>query len=466
MTQPVATVVLGSDGTDAAAALATATSEFVLLHDHRDVLVPDAAAQLVAAAAGPPAADVVYADGSLAGHDRRIAKPDWSPERYRFEDFIGTPVLLRTDLVRDVGGLHADFGAAAGYDLLLRVTERARGVVHLTSVLSSGADRPRVLAPDGLRRDEVGDSAARRAVGDQLRRLGIDAAVEFEHDAQVHRIVRRLDPGVSVSLIIPTRGQAGVVWGEERVFVVEAVRSALARTAHQNVEVVVVHDAVTPPEVLAELESVAGERLVLVEYGRPFNFSEKCNIGSLHAGGDVLVLLNDDTEAHSAGWLETLVAPLVEPDVGMTGAKLLFDDGTIQFGGHLYSEPPPRKRQWRHHYHRFDPSVGRTPRDLLVNRETSGITAACAALRRDVWETVGGLNEGLPVNYNDVDLSYKVRATGHRAVWLAGCEVYHFESRTREKPQGRPEEIAAVERRWGRPVRDPYFPWPDPQPVR
>ena len=70
--------------------------------------------------------------------------------------------------------------------------------------------------------------------------------------------------------------------------------------------------------------------------------------------------------------------------------------------------------------------------------------------------------EELPANYNDVDLSYKVRATGHRNVWIADCEIYHFESQTRDKPAGRPEEIAAVEHRWGVPTSDPYYPWPDP----
>ena len=110
----------------------------------------------------------------------------------------------------------------------------------------------------------------------------------------------------------------------------------------------------------------------------------------------MLVLLNDDTEVRSDGWIEALVAPLAEPDVGMTGAKLLFGDGSIQFAGHVYSPPPPRKRQWRHLYHRFDPSTHGPRSELFLNRECSGVTAACAAVRRDVWEAVGGLWRSCP----------------------------------------------------------------------
>ena len=117
----------------------------------------------------------------------------------------------------------------------------------------------------------------------------------------------------------------------------EAVRSALAKTRMTNVEVVVVYDeGVTPDAALDELAAMCGDRYVAVPFSGEFNFSEKCNLGFLASTGDIVVLLNDDVEVISEGWLEELIAPLVqEADVGMTGGRLHFSDMTLQHGGHL-----------------------------------------------------------------------------------------------------------------------------------
>ncbi len=110
---------------------------------------------------------------------------------------------------------------------------------------------------------------------DHLDRLGVSARVEVGSHPGHYVIDRDLDAAVAVSVIIPTRGTSGLVWGLRRAFVVEAVRSLLARTGHQNLEIVVVHDASTPEAVLDELRELAGDRLVPVVYDEPFNFSRR-----------------------------------------------------------------------------------------------------------------------------------------------------------------------------------------------
>jgi GT2 family glycosyltransferase len=176
------------------------------------------------------------------------------------------------------------------------------------------------------------------------------------------------------------------------------------------------------------------------------------NMGVIHATGDRIVLLNDDVEVISDRWLEELVAPLDESDVGMTGAKLYFGNNTIQHVGHRYAGG-------QYHHIAFN-----RPRGYLgefggcaISREVSGVTAACAALTRETYELVGGFSEALPVNFNDVDFSYKVRSIGRRVVVVAPVELFHFESQTRV-PHVEDWERAAVTRRWGRPDIDPYAP--------
>ncbi|HRK46717.1 MAG TPA: glycosyltransferase, partial [Nocardioides sp.] len=265
-----------------------------------------------------------------------------------------------------------------------------------------------------------------------------------------------LDPEVRVSVVIPTRGGEGLVWGERRTFVVDAVRSVLEKGGHRNLEIVVVHDDVTPWEVLDELLGLGAPDLQLVRYSKPFNFSEKCNLGVVSSYGDIVVLLNDDVEIVSDNFLVELCAPLSEEGVGMTGARLLFADTTVQHAGLTFD-----RKDLLHVF------AGRLRDDpgpfgaLLLNREVSGLTGACVALRRSVYDEIGGLCELLPVNFNDVDLSLKVRHQGYRLLWMATAEAFHFESQTRS-PVVHNWERDVVLQRWVMPEQDPYLPYAQP----
>ena len=184
-----------------------------------------------------------------------------------------------------------------------------------------------------------------------------------------------------------------------------------------------------------------------------FNFSEKCNLGFLASTGDVVVLLNDDVEAVSDGWLEELIGPLVqEADVGMTGARLHFSDMTLQHGGHWYGGG-----DWTHAFLGATMDEDASFGALAMNREASGATAACAAIRRDVFEQVGGLTEELPRNFNDIDLSIKISSAGYRILWMTHAALFHFESRSRERVVHEWEILKIIDR-WGTPPRDRYLP--------
>lgn len=441
-------VAASNDGVDAA------RGEFIVLVDHDDLIVPHALSTVQEVLAADPTVDYVYSDEDKLSPEGEyydlFRKPDWSPERLRAQMYTSHLSVLRTSLVREVGGFHTGFDGSQDHDLVLRVTELARTVVHIPEVLYHWRVVPGSAAGEADAKPYAW-LAGQRAVQAHMDRLGLASTVELGRVTGTYHPRRVLSPEILVSVVIPTRGSEGLVWGQRRCFVVEAVRSLLAHTRHELLEIVVVHDTSTPSGVLDQLRVVAGERLLLVPYPHPFNFSEKCNVGFLASSGEYVVMLNDDVEIVSEEFLEQLVAPLEEESVGMTGARLLFSDSTIQHAGHAY-----------HGYNLTHPYSGLPGDDVgylgvnAVNREVSGLTAACVGIRRDTYELVGGFSELLPANFNDVDFSCKIRSVGLRNVWLSQVTAFHFESRTRE-PVVAAWEVEIIKARWDVKGSDPYL---------
>lgn len=424
--------------------LAAAAGDLYAVLDPGDLLLEDAVATVLEAAA--PDVDLLYTDELVLGDGPTsgvFRKPVWSPERLRGQLYTGRLTVLRTEAARTAGGFDAALDGAHEHDLVLRVTEAGGPVVRVPSVLCHRPPRHQT---------EHEQAQGVRAVQAHFDRIALGAHVSVGASSGTYVLRRTLDPLTTVSVVIPTRGSSGFVWGDRRCFVVEAVRSLLAHTRHGALEIVVVHDSVTPPEVLDELREIAGGRLVLREFSGAFNFSEKCNLGYLASSGSVVVMLNDDVEVVSDDFVEQLVAPLAEPTVGMTGAYLMFPDQTVQHAGHTYHDGIMS--------HGYLGTPDTSPGEhgaLLVNRETSGLTAACVALRRGVFESIGGFSEQLPVNFNDVDLSLKVRALGYRNVWLQNVRAFHFESRTRQRLVHE-WELDLVYARWDVRHEDLYMP--------
>ncbi|MCL1900432.1 MAG: glycosyltransferase [Promicromonosporaceae bacterium] len=448
--------VLPSAATGAAAwneAIAAARGEYLIPVIPRGGLAPDALTALAAAVVAHPAAEVLYGwevvgAGEVNGEvDRR---PAWSPERLRCQPYLGGLVAYRRSLLEALGGPTDDHPGAQWYDLQLRAAERGAAFQDVPRVLFQ---RPAGHGDDGGE-DRWEWEAGCAAVQAHLDRLGIPAVADLAPTPGIYRIERTAAIADPVSVIIPTRGSSGVVRGEERVFVERAVSSLLNAADDVPLEVVVVYDTATPAVVLENLRAACQDRaaLRLIEFGEDFNFSRKCNLGAIAATGRWLLFLNDDVEIITPDFVRHLVAPLLEAGVGATGARLLFEDDTIQHGGVIYRQGDAGHACFGLPDH--DPGPGGA---LLVNRECSGLTAACLAVSRQVFYEAGGFCELLPLNYNDVDLSLKIRATGRRLLWLTEAAAYHYESATREARVER-FELDVLRDRWYSPKWDPYLP--------
>ncbi len=451
-------VARGTNGGIVAASnsgLEAARGTYMAFLDHDDELAPCALDAMAAAIAIQPAADVLYSDEDKL--DERgvryhtFRKPEWSPTRLRSQMYLGHLTVMRRSLVEEVGGFRADFEGSQDYDLALRVTERAAAIVHVPEVLYHWRALTTSIA-HGHEAKPYAFAAAARAISEHCARIGLGGTVEQTHPSGIYRVRPPLTGNPLVSIVIPTRGSSAVIEGRYRTLVTGAVRSIVAKTTYDNYEIVIVADATSPVDVLDELTKVAGDRLRLVPYERPFNFSDKVNVGAIASSGEYLLLLNDDIEVISPDWIEAMLGPAQDTGVGMVGAMLYFSDGTIQHAGHCYEDGNPDHIGWRAPH--GDAGYFRA---FATERECSGVTGACALVRRDLFFTLGGFTLLLPNNFNDVDFSMKVRTAGKRIIWTPFAELFHYESKTRINTVTA-AELDTMRRRWfTRMLRDPFW---------
>jgi GT2 family glycosyltransferase len=437
-------------------ALEMARGEFVALLDHDDELHPQALARVEKAIDANPDADYVYTDeDKIEADGRRSApffKPDWSPERMRTQMYSCHLSVLRRSLVEEVGGFDPEFEGSQDWDLVLKVTERARRVLHVPKVLYHWRMLEASAAGGGEAAKPWAFEAGGRAVQAHCERIGLPARVERDaEDPGVYHLGPELSDKPPVSIVIPTAGGSREVRYEDVVLVAHCVRSIVERSTYGNYEIVVVADEWADAAVLGELREIAGERLRVVHDERPFNYSARIDRGAAHSEGEHLLLLNDDVEVVTPDWIERLVMYSGMEEIGAVGARLIWEDGRLQHVGVEFENGLPG-----HPYRGYAGDFSGYSNNVRIARDCLAVTAACLMTRRALFEELGGFTTLLPLNYNDADYCLKAWASGRRIVYDPDTVLYHFESSSRSS------EVEDWEKEWLRdrwlPItaRDPY----------
>ncbi len=448
-------------------ALALARSEFVALMDHDDVLRPHALYEVAVELEAHPEADLIYSDeDKIDEHGRPFdpyCKPDWNHDLLLGQNYINHLSVFRRSLVERVGGMREGFEGSQDHDLILRIVEfshpeRIRHIpailYHWWHVTGAGAFSEAALARC--------ITTARQAVAEHLERSGIEGATVEQHPDGLPwlRVVWPLVTEPSVSIVVPTRNHAGLLR--------QLAEGVLQRTSYVNFELIIVDNDSSEADAQALLRQLERDpRVRLLRYPGPFNYSAINNYAVARSTGDIIVLLNNDIDVIDGGWLREIVSHAVRPDVGAVGAKLIYPDKTIQHagvvlgitggsdnpgvGGHLGFDVP-----------RSD--VGYFGQNALT-RDISAVTAACLAVRRDVYLAAGGLDEkNLAIAFNDVDFCLHIARMGLRNVWTPFAELYHLESASRgsdmaaAKAERFAREYRYMRARWGSALDyDPFY---------
>ncbi len=432
--------------------LQMATGDFVACLDHDDVLAPFALYELAHAALKFPEADILYSDEDrLSAEGKRHApffKPEWDPELLCASMYIGHLSAYRRSLALELNGFRKEFDLSQDYDFALRATERARSIQQIPHVLYHWREHP-ASGSIGGKPDARRTNLA--ALADAMRRRNLPAEIVEYPTANRARL--KIEHWPRVSVIVPTDSPTRA----------QACLQDLPRaTKYPDLEIVLVTNSQLA-ETLKFLEA-ENAAIRLVPYDKPFNFSDKCNLGAKAATGDRLIFLNDDVETDQADWIQNLIEPLENPKIGAVAPKLLYETGRIQHAGLVMGVRGLAGTAFHQR-----PADSTEHFNLAQSqRDVAALSAACLAMRREDFLRLGGFDaSNTPIAHSDIDLSFKVREAGLRCVYTPyatlrhaghasiGVEEMHVQT------QSRPRDKASIFllKRWaGFTTHDPFFP--------
>jgi GT2 family glycosyltransferase/SAM-dependent methyltransferase len=403
-------------------ALKLAQGEFIALLDHDDTLAPNMLFEVVRQVNEDPEADLIYFDEDKLSSDGRFRKnpwfkPDWSPELLISANYLMHSVIRR-ELVTEVGRFNPAMDGAQDWDLILRCSERAKGIKHIPKILYHWREVEGSAASDFLAKAWVFENQL-RAVEEHLDRIGI-AEGEASFDSPGFLRVRWPVKGSNVSIIIPTRDRVDLLG--------KCISSIREKTNYKNYEIVIVDngsEAKATLEYFNEMERHSNIRVI--PFPDEFNYSRANNIGAEASEGDVFLFLNNDIEILESDWLEEMLRWAEREEIGVVGAKLLYPNGAVQHAGVILG-------MQGHASHVFMGSLEKQTGpfgSVDWYRNYSAVTGACMMIRREVFGEVGGFDESYQLVFSDVELCVRIRDKGYRILYNPFVRLCHYEGQSR-----------------------------------
>ncbi len=420
-----------SENTNACAEMAS--GELLALLDHDDFLKEDALFEVVKAY-NETGAPFLYTDEAMYDDGKRKVsafhfKPDFSPDTLRSYNYICHLSVFETRLFKEAGGFRPQCDGSQDYDLILRLTERASSVAHVAKPLYFWRSHGGSVA-GGVEAKPYCIEAAKLALSEHLQRVGLRGEVEEAGVPSCYRIRYEIEGEPLISILIPTCDHAGDLK--------KCISSIQRLSTYPHYEIIVIENNSVQEETFAYYRELEGEPNVkVIRWEREFNYSAINNFGFQHAAGEYILLLNNDMEVITPGWLEEMLMFAQRRDVGAVGAKLYYPDDTIQHAGVIMGLGGVAG-----HSHKYFPKEddGYLFR-LKVAQDLSAVTAACMLMRADVYREAGGLDEAYAVAFNDVDLCMRICEKGYRIVFTPFAELYHYESKSRGEEDTKEKQL-------------------------
>lgn len=409
-------------------AIELASGDYLVFFDHDDLLCPQSLSRLAETLNDNPQVKFIYSDEDKIDPNGKRSdpyfKPDWNPELLLSQNYICHLTCCELKLVQEVGNFREGYEGAQDWDLFLRVSEKLEEsqIFHIPEILYHWRSSPSSTAKSVQSKNYVLESA-KKTLLDTIKRRNINGLIiPVSEKFSYWRIERKLPAKKPlVSILIPTKDKLRLLR--------KCIDSLKGKTDYSNYEIIILDNDSTNPETHRYFEELQKDKKCkILQIPGPFNYSKINNKGARKAQGEILLLLNNDVEIIHSNWLTELVSHAIRPEIGCVGAKLLYSDDTIQHAGVILGLGGVAG----HAYRGFPKNHSGSRLRLHLSQNFEAVTAACLAVRKDVFEEVSGLDEeNLAVAFNDVDFCIRVRQAGYRNLWTPFATLYHHESASR-----------------------------------
>ena len=444
------------------ACLAMATGEFIGLLDQDDILHPSTLYEYVKVI-NEKDADYIYCDettfksGNIDHMLTMHFKPDYAPDNLRANNYICHFSVFKRELLQGTELFRSQFDGSQDHDMILRLTDEAKNVVHVPKLLYYWRCHATSVASN-IEAKPYAIEAARGAVAENLRSHGfknfqITSTRAFE---TIFKIRYQIIGSPKISIVIPNKDHVEDLK--------RCINSIEEKSTYDNYEIIVVENNSETKEIKDYYELLKDDpRVKVVTYTGSFNYSAINNFGVKETNGEYILLLNNDTQVITVNWMEEMLMYAQREDVGAVGAKLYYGDKTIQHAGVVIGLGAHRTAGHTH-YKQHRENLGYMGR-LCYAQDVTAVTGACLLVKKSLFEKVGGLDESFAISLNDVDFCLKLRKLGLLNVFTPFAELYHFESISRglddqgEKAERYNRESAHFRDKWKKELEqgDPYY---------
>lgn len=440
-------------------ALKSANGEYIMLLDHDDLLTPDALFEVVKVINADQNVDFIYSDEDKLSHNGKKRfmphfKPDWSPDTLRSYNYPIHISVFSKRIIEKTGFFRKEFDGSQDYDLILRVTENTRNIVHIPKVLYNWRVHNQSTASDANNKNYA-LIAAKKALEAHLKRQGLKGNILDNEVISTYKIEYELNDNPLISIIIPNKDHINDLN--------TCISSIQKKSRYRNFEIIIVENNSIEKKIFEYYDQIREQNsnIRLVYWDKSFNYSAINNYAVKYAKGDVILFLNNDVEVINNDWLERMLEYIQRNDVGAVGAKLYYPDNTLQHAGVIVGLGGVAG-----HSHKYFPASnpGYFAR-LKIVQNMGAVTGACLMTKKDIFEQIGGFDEELEIAFNDVDLCMKIRNAGYLIVWTPFVELYHYESKSRgtddtpDKIIRFQNEIIKFKQKWQKDLLagDPYY---------
>ena len=483
-------------------AIKMATGDYVGFLDHDDILSEEALFQVVKVINQDLKTDFIYTDEDKIDENYErfepYFKPDYSPETLECNNYITHFVVVKKEIIEKIGKLNSEFNGAQDFDFVLRATKVANKIIHISKVLYHWRVHKNSTAYIADTKNYAFE-AGKKVIEADLKREGKSATVEFGQEVPgIYKIKYEVIGNPKVSILIPNKDNIKLLK--------KCITSILKFTTYENYEINIIENNSEKKETFKYYEElVKNSKIKILNFNKhtvfdingekslenktlskgleknnieknienietkenelqkvsEFNYSALINFGVKNVDAEFVLQLNNDTKLITKDWLEIFIGYAQNSEIGAVGARLYYEDKTIQHAGiivgvsEIAGNALVNLPYGKHAY------FGRE----AATRNVLAVTGACLFARRSLYYEVGFMDEKeFKVAFNDVDFCLKLYENGYRNVYNPYIELIHYESKSRgyeiseEKEERFEKEANNFKRKWSKYIKyDPYY---------